>query len=383
MQASLTNIQTLNQYANTQVQTLTIPANASVILKNRIFNPSMAIDQRNEGQAQTITSNATFFGPDRMAAVINTGTTGFSYDLQQRKFLTSDIVAIRGGVACCRLQVNTTFVGFGSTSNDVFLRHSIEGMYMSDLFWGTAAASSIQFTVWVKSNVTGTHSIAFQNATATQSYVYSFSIASADRWQKVSFTVPGPTTGTWFTNNNAGVVISIDSTCEAQKTENTGSWTSGNFTCPSTYNSTLWRTVGNYVEFTQMVFEKGTFETAFEYRLSQIEHKLCQRYCEKSFPLAVHPANNTQSSSPGVIVYLQGQYGAGQIYFKTSKRATPSVTLYNPWASSGLAYNTKTGNSSSTVTIQAPSITGFSIGSIDVLLQNAPVSINYVADAEL
>ena len=351
------------------------------LFRNKIINPDLAIDQRNVGQAQLIGTDGTFYGPDRLIASINTGASGFQYNLQQQILTNADVTTTGGIHNSCRMTTNSN-VTFSATTKNVGFAHVIEGNFIPDLYWGNASGTSASFSMWIKTNVTGTHHVSFQNSACNASYVKTFSVSSANSWTKVSATIPSPSNGTWLTDSNAGVIIKIDDMCDNLKTASTGAWLSGNYSCPTAYNSNLWQVANNYLEITGLQFEKGTTNTPFEFRPPAFELALCQRYFEKSFNASSLPQNNTMGVAPGSVVYLQGQYGTGEIYFKQTKRSIPSLTFYNPWNSNGVAFNTDTSYTSTTLTAQSPNGNGFSVSSSDTSLQNGPATFNWTASAE-
>lgn len=355
-----------------------------VFLRNKIINGSFAIDQRNAGQPVYIANDGVVYGPDKLAADVNTGASGFQYTLQQRALTSGDVgvVSVGGGgiTNSCRMTVNSN-VAFAGSSNWLGLGHVIEGIHCQDLFWGQASGNDVAFSMWMKTNVTGTHHVSFHNGACNMSYVYPFNVGAADTWTRVSAAIPVPSSGAWETTSNAGVIINIDNTCEALKTASTSSWLSGNYVCPSPYNSNLWKTAGNYVEITGLQFEKGAAATAFEARPMGYELALCQRYYETSFPLGMKPQNNTSNMSPGTEMYLQGQYGTGFVYFKQPKSSIPAIWLYNPWDTIGNAEMLSVAGYISTNLLQMnQNINGFGVRSEDTGLQNQMVTFNWVAD---
>ncbi|MCG8401360.1 MAG: hypothetical protein MJA84_07155 [Firmicutes bacterium] len=60
---------------------------------------------------------------------------------------------------------------------------------------------------------------------------------------------------------------------------------------------------------------------------------LCQRYYEKTFPLAIAPAQNVGDRAGAIIVNIGSiSYGYMCWEYKVRKRATPTITTYNPFA---------------------------------------------------
>jgi len=96
------------------------------------------------------------------------------------------------------------------------------------------------------------------------------------------------------------------------------------------------------LDFNRMQLEPGAKATAFEVRPAAIELALCQRYFEKSFLQAVAPAQN--AGLDGASGFVQGvgaavNFVGGSIFFRVSKRAAPSVTLFNPSAANAQMHN--------------------------------------------
>jgi hypothetical protein len=350
--------------------------------RNYIINPTLSLDQRNMGGAQLITTDTITYGPDRLIATTSTGTSGFSYTLQQQNLSSADINTLGGIDTSCRMTTNSN-VTFGATSNNVALSHVIEGIFIPSLMWGNATdGQTATFKIWVKTNVVGTHCVSFHNSDCNMSYVAPFSVAVADTWTQTSVTMPAPTSGTWMTNSNAGIIINIDKTCSDLGTGTSNAWVSGTYTCPTSYEgSNVWTTASNYLEITGLQFEKG-IGTTFEIRPQSVETSLCQRYFESSMYPYTSPQNNTGAACPGTSMYLINQYGAGRLYFNTTKRGIPSLTFYNPWNSNGLAYNNDKYYTSSNLTALNPNINGFSVTSSDTALQNGMATFNWTASSE-
>lgn len=80
--------------------------------------------------------------------------------------------------------------------------------------------------------------------------------------------------------------------------------------------------------------EYGPVRTAFENREFTLDLTMCQRYFEKSYGVEVAPGT-AQSNWNGAFwnVAINGGdfYSLGGFRFKTEKRVTPTVTLYDPY----------------------------------------------------
>lgn len=135
--------------------------------------------------------------------------------------------------------------------------------------------------------------------------------------------------------------------------------------------------------------ERGYVTTAFDYRPEATEINLCLRYFEKSFPLAVAPAQN--AGSAGAISFTQAvpagynQYG-NHFPYKVLKRDNPSVTLYNPSAENSFAHNANIGNDCTLTQLGSESSTSICILTLTMAPGSSPGQNNilhFIADSEL
>jgi hypothetical protein len=172
--------------------------------KNRIINGGMVIDQRNRWVVVgSITSKYT---AQRNAGSV-TPPTGFTNYLGM-----------------------TSSSSYSVLTGDYFLvSQAIEGYNVADLGFGTASASSVTLSFWIRSSLTGTFSGSICNSNATRNYVFNYTISSANTWTAISVTIPGDTTGTWATDNTAGLVFRFGLGCGSTFTGTAGSWGSSNF----------------------------------------------------------------------------------------------------------------------------------------------------------
>lgn len=237
-------------------------------LRNRIINGNMAIDQRNAGGA--ITSG---YPVDRWRQD-STGQASFSY--QQNGGAVTPPTGFTNYLAA-----TSTAAYSPATNTTCLLNSSIEGRNMYDLAWGTAGALTVTLSFWVRSSLTGTHSGSIANGGGNRSYVFSFTISSANTWEYKTITIPGDTTGTWPTDTTAwgGVRFNLGSGTGTYGTTTTG-WQAGNpvgLTTAVQVSSVNGATF--YVTGTQL--EVGTQATPFEWRPYQTEFLMCKRYYQQ------------------------------------------------------------------------------------------------------
>jgi len=289
----------------------------NVSWRNRIINGAMVIDQRNGGASVNVTSNT--YTLDRWnGGGVNDGVLAF----QQ----VSD--APTGFTNSLRITVSTADSSLGSTQY-ARVGQIIEGFNVSDFAAGTASAATITFSFWVKSSLTGTFGGYLSNGDETRVYVFQYTINAASTWEQKTVTIALPSSGTWATNNTAGMRAFFSLGAGSSNINTPNTWltsyaqqASGNVNVINTLNAT-WQITG-------VQLERGTTATPFDYRDYGREQILCYRYFYR-----IQGASN---SYVGPALY-QGN-GARQITvcatLPVTMRTPPSCTRQG---SSGFATN--------------------------------------------
>jgi hypothetical protein len=176
-----------------------------------------------------------------------------------------------------KITVNTADSSIAS-GDYYYMRYEAEGLDCSRLSLGTSNAQKFTLSFYVKSSLTGTFSGAFQNAATNRSYVFEYTINSANTWEIKTVTVDGDTSGTWLTNNSVGLRVAFDLGNGSSLRSSAGSWaSSGNY--GSTGSVELVGTASATLYITGVQLEAGDTATDFEHRSYGEELSLCQRYC--------------------------------------------------------------------------------------------------------
>ena len=69
------------------------------------------------------------------------------------------------------------------TTDNFALNQNIEGFNAADFNWGTASATSIILSFWVRSSLTGTFGGALSNSAVNRSYPFTYTISAANTWK--------------------------------------------------------------------------------------------------------------------------------------------------------------------------------------------------------
>lgn len=313
------NIVPPNVGEGVSIDGLQMPTAGALSNRNRIINGDMQIDQRYAGAAATYGVGAGYV-LDRWQ-----GATTIASNMQFQKVSDAPV----GFTSSHKV---TALTGATITSSDYFvLIQNIEGLNTSDLGFGAAGAESVTLSFWVKSSVTGTHSGSLRNNGGTRSYPFTYSISSANTWEKKAITIAGDTTGTWLTTNGIGLSVIFDLGTGSSFRGTAGSWSASNFVGATSSVSPM-ATSGATWFITGVQLEPGTVATPFERRNFDDELDRCKRYFTKSYP---------QGFAPGI----SSIYGGGVIYrsntatttppyipvrFEKELRTTPDIEIYSP-----------------------------------------------------
>lgn len=321
--------------------------------ENKIINPGMVIDQRNEGAAQAAITTGKFI-VDRWKVVFSNAAV---VTAQQSTNVPT------GGVFQNSMGVTVTTADAAVAAGDVsLLQQIIEGSNITDLVGQTF---TLQF--WVRSAVTGTHCVSFRNSGNDRSYVAEYTINNANTWEQKSVTVAGglPTAGTW--NYGVGIGLNVSWAMMAGSTFQTtaGAWQTGNFVATSSQQNVM-ATTTNVFRITGVQLYLGSACPNFDSRSFQQELALCQRYYAKTFPQGTAPAQN--AGVTGSIGYLEPSANVGWYInwrFPVEMRTTPAtMTGYNTsaadanWSAGGIAIAFQgTGASGTTLSASGPTLT--------------------------
>jgi hypothetical protein len=277
--------------------------NAS-LMKNRIINGAMVIDQRNAGASVPLTNS----GPytiDRWGSYVSQNSIASA---QQNAGSVTPPVGFTNYLG---MTVSASATIGASDQFEVY--QIIEGYNTADLGFGTANAKTVTLSFWVYSSLTGSNFGAYlQNYAGTRSYPFNYSVTTANTWQQVSVTIAGDTSGTWVGATNGGSLYVSFSLGQGSNYMTTGNaWATGNYHAP-TGSLNIVSTNGAKLYITGVQLEVGSSATGFEYRQYGSELALCQRYYLLMGSL------------------MGGYYGNNSSYYfgvSYSMRASPTISI--------------------------------------------------------
>ena len=346
----------------------------SMFKRNVIINGNFDIWQRGTGFA-AIATNA--YPADRFKykkSGAGAHTVGQSTDVPT--------YAESGVLSTYSLWADVTTADASIAAGDYYhIQYNVEGYDYARIAGGDATLS-----FWVKGAKTGTHCVSFRNSGFDRTYVTEYTINATGTWEKKTITVPlTETGGTWNYTNGSGLIIDFVLAAGSTFQTTADSWNSSSAVATSSQVNEM-DNVANNFRIAQIQLERGEVATPFEFRHISDELTLCQRYFEKSYNTDVDPGTATLTGE--LRMYAQNLNVAAHswgeaVQFKVTKRATPTVTVYNPNSgATGQIYDTvgAVARTSSIATLGANGVLVYAtLGSS----ANINAGFHYTADAEL
>jgi hypothetical protein len=286
--------------------------------RNLVINGAMTIDQRNGGVSYAQINGA--YSLDRFR--------GNSYD---GGAATGKFTVIQSSTAPNDFSHSLLFTSSAATSdaaNNIFnIEQLIEGFNTAHINYGSSSAQTITLSFYVRSSLTGTFGGALKNSARDRNYPFTYTINSANTFERKVITISGDTTGTWIgSTNGMGLWVSFGLGVGSNYAGSAGAWAAGDKFSASGATSVV-GTSGATWYITGVQLEVGSAATPFEHRSYGEELALCQRYCqvvggESSYNQVGFGFNYSTARSD--VKYLP------PIPFRT----IPSLTISGSWSSS-------------------------------------------------
>ena len=266
--------------------------------RNLIINGDMRVNQR--GFASDVDNDYTVdrfvyqsSQGDKFTITQDTDTPSGEGFVNSLKFVTASAVTV-------------------GASDYFMLSQPIEGVNSAVLNLGTAGARTFTLSFWTRSSLTGTFGGAIGNA-GTRYYPFTYTISSADTWERKTITIAGDTTGTWATDESHGLILRFGLGVGSTKSGTAGAWAAGEFFSATGATSVVGTSSATWY-LTGVQVEVGSTASDFEHRQFTEELKLCERYFEVCGQGASGVAEGTT-----VMAIMEK--------FKTLKRRIPTLSL--------------------------------------------------------
>jgi|TARA_R100000388_G_scaffold58935_1_gene43362 hypothetical protein len=225
----------------------------------------------------------------------------------------------------------TTADASPAASDFLFLMQKIEGQNLQYLKKGTSSAEQLTASFWVRSNKTGTYICELQDMDNSRTVSKSYTISSADTWEKQTLTFPADTTGAFDNDNANSLQLNLYLAVGSDRSSGTlaTTWASTTAANRAVGQVNLADSTSNEWYVTGVQLEAGSQASDFEFLPFDVNLKRCQRYFEKSYQMADAPGTSGSGGSYGL------QFGGAtanidaSIIMSTRKRATPTLTVYD------------------------------------------------------
>ena len=296
--------------------------------RNLIINGACVIDQRNAGAS--VTPNLLAYPVDR---IFGFGSVTGKFSCQQNSGSVTPPVGFSNYIGAVSLSAYSV----GSAEQYIF-GQPIEGLNVTHLEWGTSSAATVTLSFYVRSSLTGTFGGSLQNSAFDRSYPFSYTISTANTWERKTITIVGDTSGTWLKTNGVGIRVGFSLGAGSSVSGTAGAWASGNFVSATGATSVVGTNAAT-LYITGISLEIGEQATPFEHRSFGDELKQCERYYEKTYEYGT-VAGTPESYPTNMGMRMNGfDLASGQRYMvfrlRTEKRARPTNTYYGHLGNSG------------------------------------------------
>jgi hypothetical protein len=296
--------------------------------RNIIINGDMSIAQRGTSVASITTGG--YYTLDRFNFnMVTMGTWTMSQD--------SDVPTGQGFAKSLKLDC-TTADASPSAGDRLRIMQAIEGQNLQYLKYATANAESLTLSFWVKSNKTGTYHASFYNDNAVRYISKSYTINSADTWEKKTITYAGDTVGSIGNTNTNILQLQMWFGAGSNFTSGTlaTSWEAETASNMAVGQVNLADNTSNYINITGVQLEAGTTASDFEFLPYDVNLGRCLRYYYKYI--------EGSSKTIGIGSWWTASSIETVAFFPISMRASPTVdatagTNYYGINSNGAVYN--------------------------------------------
>jgi len=235
--------------------------------KNIIINGDMSIAQRST--SETGITGSGYNTVDRFRT--NMGTAGTWTQSQSTDVPTGQGFATSFKMDC------TTANGSLSAGSFLIIDQRVEGQNLQYLKKGTSSAESTTISFWVKSAKTGTYIVALNDVDNSRYIANSYTISSANTWEKKTITYAGDTTGAFGNDNAASLKVQFWLVAGTTYTSGTlaTSWESATNANQAVGQVNLADSTSNEWYITGVQLEAGTTASDFEFLPDDVNKNRC------------------------------------------------------------------------------------------------------------
>jgi len=285
--------------------------------RNLVINGAMQVFQR--ATAATTVTNNSYQTADRWKL----------FESTDGAYTTERSTDTPSGTGYSLKAVVTTADSSIGAAQYASIEHYIEAQNLQQLEYGTSSAKTLTLSFFVKSNKTGTYTIAlYKPDTTGYMFTKEYTIDSANTWEKKTITITPTAGSTSFITSSGGAIandtgiglaLGFNLAWGSNFTGGTSDSWSSTVANYSTTNAVNWMdTVGNTFLVSEVQLEVGDTATDFEHRTFGDELLRCQRYYYRHAGVGTNEICGVGISYDSDSIFMP-------VFFPVSMRAGPSL----------------------------------------------------------
>ena len=270
--ALATNAVTTAKIADSAVTAVKTSGVATNPFRNIVINGDMRIAQR--ATSASSLSSSGYHTLDRYISVID----GAGAWTQSR----STTAPTDQGFDTSLKMDCTTADGSLAATDMLVIQQRFEGQMLQYLKKGTSNAESLTASFWVRSNKTGTYIAELLDFDNSRQISQSYTISSADTWEKKTLTFAGDTTGAFDNDSGQSLMVAFWLGAGSDFTSGTlnTSWAASTNANRAVGQVNLADSTSNEWYVTGVQLEVGTSASDFEFLPHDVNLERCRRYCQ-------------------------------------------------------------------------------------------------------
>jgi len=291
--------------------------------RNLIINGAMQVAQR--GTSSTSLHTSGYYTTDRFALV-------FGNEDELRVTMSQNSVTDLPGFANSLKVQTTTAESAIAADESYYIINRYEGQDFQQLKYGTSSALLTTLSFYVKSSVTGTFAVAIYQTDGNDIIGSTYTINSADTWEKKEITFAGNTLAAIVDDNTNAIMIdwflAAGSNFTSVNNTSWGGYETGKLAFGHGTNAVATTTNATW-EITGVQWELGEQATPFEHEDAGTTLQKCKRYFLRTSPFTFFPIPRWAQDAGRPIA---------QYSMPVTMRAAPSVSISTSFTS-GQAYS--------------------------------------------
>lgn len=242
--------------------------------RNIIINGGMDLAQRGTSVTGVGDGDSGYHTVDRFKFV-ESGSPSTVFTQSQ----STDVPTGQGFAKSLKMDVTTADASLGA-DDAIYINTSVEGQNLQYIKKGTSSAESLTLSFWVKSNKTGTYIFEIIDRDNDRAISKSYTISSANTWEKKTITYPGDTTGALDNDNARSFELIYWLGAGANFSSGTlqTSWGSRTTANDAVGQVNLGDNTANEWYVTGVQLEAGSVASDFEFLPVDVNLGRCQRY---------------------------------------------------------------------------------------------------------